>query len=71
MTLTLLFELPEEKYESRCAVHAHDFVTTIYDIDSAVRDFLKHGESHDAEACKNVLEDVRRACAEVQALLEV
>lgn len=43
MQATLTFELPEERTEHQCAVHAMALYATLTEIDQRLRSLLKHG----------------------------
>ena len=69
MTVTLTYN-PDDKYEAACAFYSVDMARALTDIHHTVRNFLKHGDTDDKEACKATLEEVKRACAESTAFIE-
>lgn len=60
----LEFNLPEDVYEHCQAVHAHDAWQALYEIDSRLRQLLKHGSPTKEMAA--LAEEVRREIAEAQ-----
>ena len=58
MRATLEFNLPEEKREHLYAVHGMDFLCSLFDLDQALRQQIKHnhpGRSADyLQACEDI-----------------
>lgn len=58
MKATLSFNLPEEKYEFESAVNGTKYRGIMWDINEAIRAYLKHGEIT-PDASIKLLEEIR------------
>lgn len=68
-TATIIWTLPEERFEHACAVRACRLYDGLRDIDLHLRDLLKHGGIA-AYTAERLAEDIRAQIAEDLAGIE-
>ena len=69
MKATIEFNLPEDNCDHIVAVHAMDFALVCYDIDNALREWLKYG--HEFKTVDDAVETMREKLSDFLATRNV
>jgi len=64
-TITLKFDLPEDRCSADVAVHAMGFALSCHELDNELRKYLKYG--HEFKSADHALEEIRDSLFHIMA----